>query len=111
MKRLFAVLIMLSLLCVLCGCAEQPSVFVTPETTGEAETVSLDETSDTEKGPEPETESEAIPASETVAVSESSIPETVTITETKPVNPETVLDAPVTTQKAKNSNCILSCNY
>ena len=101
MKRLFAVLIMLSLLCVLCGCAEQPSVFVTPETTGEAETVSLDETSDTEKGPEPETESETIPEIETVTTSESSIPVTETIAETKPVSTETVLDAPVTTQKTE----------
>ena len=99
MKRLFAVLIMLSLLCTLCGCAEQNSVFVTHETTGKPETVSLDETSDTEKESEPETASETSSESETDAFSESNAPETETIADTKPTSSDTETIAPVTTRE------------
>ena len=109
MKRLFAVLIMLSLLCALCGCAEQTSVFVTPETTGESETVSLAETTDAEAtDTEQETESETTSAPETTAVTESNVSETETSAGTKPVSTEAETTAPVTTQKPETEKVEMS---
>ena len=98
MKRLFAVLIMLSLLCALYGCAEQTSVFVTPETTGESETVSLAETTDTEKQSESETEPVTTSEPEAATKNGSIALETETSAETKPVSTEAETSAPVTTQ-------------